>query len=94
MNWAEAIVVIVVVTSVARVVRASFLSRSDRHSVTFDQAFDHRGNPITVTPVPQQADPALRREVEELRERVRVLERIVTDERKSRDLSDEIERLR
>jgi hypothetical protein len=90
MNWAEAIVVIVVVTSVARVVRASFLSRSDRHSVTFD----HKGNPITVTPVPQQADPALRREVEELRERVRVLERIVTDERKSRDLADEIDRLR
>lgn len=49
---------------------------------------------MSVTPAAPQADPALRREVEELRERVRVLERIITDERKSRDLSDEIERLR
>ncbi|WP_343612953.1 hypothetical protein [Novosphingobium sp.] len=90
MNWAEAIVVIVVVTAVARVVHASLLSRGGRHNVTFD----HKGNPVSVTPAAPQADPALRREVEELRERVRVLERIITDERKSRDLSDEIERLR
>ncbi|WP_068093179.1 hypothetical protein [Novosphingobium rosa] len=90
MNWAESIVVIVVVVAVARVVQASFLTRGGRHSVTFD----HEGNPRSITPVAPQADPALRREVEELRERVRVLERIITDERKSRDLSDEIERLR
>lgn len=94
MNWAEAIVVIVVVTAVARVVHASLLSRGGRHNVTFDHALDSRGNPVSVTPAAPQADPALRREVEELRERVRVLERIITDERKSRDLSDEIERLR
>jgi hypothetical protein len=36
----------------------------------------------------------LQREVEELRERVKVLERIATDDRGSKLLSDEIEKLR
>jgi len=36
----------------------------------------------------------LQREVEELRERVKVLERIATDDRGTRLLSDEIEKLR
>lgn len=36
----------------------------------------------------------LQREVEELRERVKVLERIATDDRESRLLSDEIDKLR
>jgi len=37
---------------------------------------------------------ALRREVTELRERIKVLERIATDGRKARDLADEIDSLR
>ena len=37
---------------------------------------------------------ALRKEVEELRDRVKVLERIVTDGRDSRSLSEQIESLR
>jgi hypothetical protein len=36
----------------------------------------------------------LQREVEELRERIKVLERIATDDRGSRLLSDEIDKLR
>ena len=39
-------------------------------------------------------EKALEREVEELRERVKVLERIATDGRETRLLSDEIEKLR
>lgn len=40
------------------------------------------------------ADPALEREVVELRRRVEVLERILTDQRGSQKLADEIEALR
>ena len=41
-----------------------------------------------------QREKELQQEVEQLRERVKVLERIATDERAPRQLSDEIERLR
>ena len=37
---------------------------------------------------------ALRAEVQQLKERIQVLERVITDERKSIDLDREIERLR
>ena len=39
-------------------------------------------------------DPALEREVAELRKRLEVLERIATEDRKTHQLADEIERLR
>jgi hypothetical protein len=39
-------------------------------------------------------NPALQRELEELRERVKVLERIATEDRETKLLSAEIERLR
>lgn len=46
-------------------------------------------------PAAEPADQArLRDEVQKLRERVQVLERVITDERKSIDLDREIERLR
>ena len=41
-----------------------------------------------------QPDPAVQRELEDLRERVKVLERIVTEERNSRSIAAEIESLR
>lgn len=47
-----------------------------------------------VPALPPAPDPELIREVADLRERVKVLERIATEDRKSRELSDEIERLR
>ncbi len=37
---------------------------------------------------------ALRGEIQQLKERIQVLERVITDERKSIDLDREIERLR
>lgn len=45
-------------------------------------------------PVADPLSSADRKELEDLRERVKVLERIATDGRSSRELADEIERLR
>ncbi len=44
--------------------------------------------------LPGAAEPELEREITELRKRIAVLERIATDERKSRDIAAEIESLR
>ena len=44
--------------------------------------------------LPPATDPALEREVADLRKRLEVLERIATEDRKTRELSDQIERLR
>lgn len=52
---------------------------------------DNAGNELLAS---RADDGALRREVEDLRERVRVLERIVTDAHPARDLAAEIESLR
>lgn len=56
----------------------------------------HRQKVATsATPAGDTADTArLKDEVRHLRERVQVLERVITDERKSLDLDREIERLR
>jgi len=51
---------------------------------------DKQGNEIR----PSQDDPEARRELEELRERVKVLERITVDGREARAIADEIEGLR
>jgi hypothetical protein len=45
-------------------------------------------------PIAPPINPALEREVEELRERVKVLERIATEDRETKLLSAEIESLR
>ncbi|GGC27165.1 hypothetical protein GCM10011371_13420 [Novosphingobium marinum] len=44
--------------------------------------------------ISHSADPELEREVEKLRERIAVLERIATDERQTHDIAREIESLR
>lgn len=44
--------------------------------------------------LPSEREDELEREVEDLRQRIAVLERIATDERKSRDIAAEIEALR
>jgi len=51
---------------------------------------DNMGNPVGES----TREKELEREVEELRERIKVLERIATDGRDTRLLSDEIEKLR
>jgi hypothetical protein len=80
MQWVEAIVLIVAITSFAKVMRARYNSRL-HHAPLPDEAVLSENN-------------ALRRELQELRERVKVLERIATDERQSRALADEIDALR
>jgi TolA-binding protein len=91
MNWAEAIVLIVIASGLAKVVSAAIQSGKQRnHTVTFEP--DHQINADLRAAMSQ--NQTLRREVEDLRERVRVLERIATADRNSRDLSDEIDRLR
>ena len=51
---------------------------------------DKQGNESRIA----QDDPEARRELEELRERVKVLERITVDGREARAIADEIEDLR
>ncbi|MFM5924553.1 MAG: hypothetical protein ACKOPG_10245 [Novosphingobium sp.] len=50
--------------------------------------------PTSDPALPSPRETELEKEVESLRERIHVLERIATDGRKSRDLADEIESLR
>jgi len=87
MNMWEAIALIVIVVSAAKVIKAGIFSASGAAQRT---ALPEQNAPL--------ADEALRREVTELRERIKVLERIVTDGatngRASHDLADEIEKLR
>jgi len=92
MNWAEAIVLIVIVSAIARTLRTTIVLRgqSGRHI-----EMNSKGVPIHVRDQPPAPETeALRREVQDLRERIKVLERIATDGRASRELADEIEKLR
>lgn len=63
---------------------------SRRHDHRLGVVRDEDGNPV----FPPQAAAATQRELEELRERVKVLERIATDEAGPRSLAREIENLR
>lgn len=54
--------------------------------------YETRGGKIQ--PIGSGREAELEREVKELRERIKVLERIATDDRGTRLLSDEIEKLR
>ena len=88
MSFWTAIVVIVAIGCFTEVLKAKYRAR---HGI----AADSEGNES----IPARADPALEREVKELRERIRVLERIATDTNttaaiESRRVSDEIEALR
>jgi hypothetical protein len=58
-----------------------------RHGITTDAMGNEK-------PIAPPTNPALEREVEELRERVKVLERIATEDRETKLLSAEIESLR
>lgn len=84
MSFWTAIVVIVAIIAVAEVIKSKHRAR---HGITTDMM----GNEKSVAP---PHNPALEREVEELRERVKVLERIATEDRETKRLSAEIESLR
>jgi hypothetical protein len=84
MSFWTAIVIIVAIVAVAEVLKTRHRAR---HGITTDVM----GNE---TPIAPPVNAALEREVEELRERVKVLERIATEERETKLLSAEIESLR
>ena len=84
MNLWTAIVIIVAIIAVAEVMKAKHRAR---HGITTDMMGNEK-------PVAPPTNPALEREVEELRERVKVLERIATEDRETKLLSAEIESLR
>ena len=75
---------IVAITSIARVLRAKY--QAPHGIVTDDNG--------RIQALPPANDKALQREVETLRERIKVLERIATDGRQSGNLAAEIESLR
>lgn len=85
MNMWTAIVLIVLITAFTRVMIA-------RHSALRDSMRDKAGPPPATAS--RQPDPELQREVEVLRKRLEVLERITTDDRQSRSIASEIESLR
>lgn len=88
MSLWTAIVVIVAIGCFTELMKAKYRAQ---HGITADK----EGNEAPIA----RADPAIEREVTELRERVRVLERIATENHttaalETRRVSDEIEALR
>ncbi|OYW45457.1 MAG: hypothetical protein B7Z33_06330 [Sphingomonadales bacterium 12-68-11] len=83
MNLWTAIVVIVALLCLTELFKAKHRAR---HGIVTDMM----GNEKPVI----QENGELKREVEDLRERIKVLERIATDERGTRHLADQIESLR
>lgn len=81
--WAIAVVIIVAIVAFAEVEKAKHRTRN---GITLDWMGGEK--PI------QRNDPAQQREIEELRERIKVLERIATEDRNTKLLSAEIESLR
>ncbi|MCW1402573.1 hypothetical protein OKA06_09615 [Novosphingobium sp. MW5] len=82
------IVMIVLIVSVASIIRARFNARHGIFEV-------RRGREQFIAPPADDGTKAeLIKELEVLRERVKVLERIATDERQTRSIAAEIEALR
>ena len=83
MSFWSAIVLIVIVVSITQMIKS-------KHNAQAGYATDDEGKPVGNP----RREIELQREVEELRERIKVLERIATDGRESRLLADEIDKLR
>lgn len=80
-----AIVAIVLIVCITQAIRS-------RHNAQAGFATDKDGKPV---PTPDNGEEErLRTEIAELKERVKVLERIATDERQKLGLAEEIELLR
>ena len=86
MSFWNAVVIIVAIAAFVEL-------RKSRYRAQAGILRDNSGNESAIARIAAD-DVALQREVEDLRERVRVLERIVTDNRPARDLALEIESLR
>ena len=83
MSFWTAVVVIVAIIALTEVI-------TSKHRAQSGITRDKMGNEHPV----ERIDPAVLREVEELRERVKVLERITIEDRETKALSAEIDRLR
>ena len=84
MSFWTAIVAIVALICVTELIKAKYRAK---HGIITDAMGGEK-------PIVPPTNPALEREVEELRERVKVLERIATEDRETKKLSAEIESLR
>ena len=82
MNWPMAIVIIVVIMMLGGFLRG----RNGKHAPDGDM----QGNPEAKS----EREQELEAELEQLRERIKVLERIATDENETTRLSAEIDKLR
>ncbi|GGD69594.1 hypothetical protein [Croceicoccus mobilis] len=85
MSLWSAIVLIVLIVSVTQFMRS-------RHNASVGFATDDEGRPVARRDTAEEE--RLRAEVAELKDRVKVLERIAYDERQKLGLADEIELLR
>lgn len=90
MSFWTAIVIIVAIVALAEVLKAKHRAQN---SITKDWLGNELPGDQGNQP-PAIHDEHLQREVEELRERVKVLERIATEDRETKRLSAEIESLR
>ena len=79
MNPFEMVVAIVIVVTIGRVLQVRYRHHADAP----------RANPVE-----EIENRQLRQDIQALRERVQVLERVITDSHSSSDLDREIERLR
>lgn len=83
MSWPIAIVLIVALVIVGGIMRG-------RYNAMSGHATDADGNPVG--PSPREAE--LEDEVQQMRERIAVLERIATEDREAKRISREIDNLR
>lgn len=91
MTFWTAMVMIALIVSVAGVIGSITNARLRAHR---GLRVDWKGEEVPIVPPESGANAAQRREIEDLRERVKVLERIVTDGREARSVAEQIENLR
>lgn len=84
MSWPVAVVLIVAIGALVKIFTARYRAMNGIIE-------DEDGNQSAL---PRQDDPEAQREIEQLRERLKVLERIATSDREAKSIASEIEALR
>ena len=87
MNPFEMVIGIILIVTIGNVLKARYKAK---HGILEDE----HGNEKLARPADTAEAARLREEVRGLKERVQVLERVITDQRQTSDLSLEIEKLR
>jgi hypothetical protein len=87
----QVMVIIIVAIAVGGIIRLARIVNGTEH---LGRRHRHGGHPLLDPAQPSPRELELQREVEDLRERIHVLERIATDGRQSHALAAEIESLR